>query len=123
MGERNCLAARVVNMFAVYDGEWRVESGLQLLWAFAEHLIDGRGHAQRECLAGVGWQLLSAPLRCHVSPATCRGSVTRHTLRHVLPKLEVACMVLHIQKSNKLIDGFVILRSLLLCSTYMPVCN
>jgi hypothetical protein len=22
----------VVNMVAVYDGEWRVESGLQLLW-------------------------------------------------------------------------------------------
>jgi hypothetical protein len=32
MGERNCLAARVVNMVAVYDGEWRVESDLQLLW-------------------------------------------------------------------------------------------
>lgn len=29
MGERNCLAARVVNMVAVYDGEWRV---VQLLW-------------------------------------------------------------------------------------------
>lgn len=71
-----------------------MESGLQLLWlAFADLIDDRVTHSASLGVGQVEAAFRSAPLSCPPI-ALAAAQVARHTLRHVLLQLEVACMLL-----------------------------